>query len=236
MPYITTRAHLRWHTHLPNYLRRNHDSESWPVTHDPNLTTKMTRTRTLRFRLRWCSLHHHSGSPIPFTMTDSPTFVLKTLAAEECRLTLSPDLHTLGDLRRFIHIRWQIPSHMQRLITNGRQIGTELDSSPLDSLIRRFSTPEQDSYVWLMWMTDHDYLAVERGGMFLASELDNKRHLYGTTQRPFEYVTLRTWRTLNARAVLQFEEFSAAQAPTPRRDRTESPSSARDESLRSSSQ
>ena len=128
------------------------------------------------------------------------SFVLKNLRADEHRLVIGDDMATLGDLRKFVGRTFLLPPHIQKFICDGRGYDEQdNDSLSLEEILDGTEEgPDQDRYIWLLWMSDDDYaVVVGRGGMFLESELDDKRRAADLrNERHWEYVRLRSHRTL----------------------------------------
>ena len=133
-------------------------------------------------------------------------FVLKNLAAEEFTLAITATFSTIGDLRQRVYTTMNIPIPLQRYAGAGRSCEPGDDGSTPISYLLPDSNEEYDPIIWLIWMRDTDFYNVHEGGIFLQSELEEKRRMF--ENRPtsgrqphisFEYITLSGYRRICAR-------------------------------------
>ena len=136
--------------------------------------------------------------------TMEKAFVVKLLNAREMRFRTGPGMRTMGHSREAIRMRVLLPPCFQRCGCKGRHYLEDTpDNLSLDVALE--GTKEglidgvpHERIVWLFWMAMTDYMAVGRGGLFLESELEQKRARMTryANSPPFRYVTLRDYLTL----------------------------------------
>ena len=137
--------------------------------------------------------------------TMEKTFVVKLLNATEVRFRTGVEMRTMGHLRRAVEREVLLPPCFQRYSCMSQQYLEDTpDSLSLEVVLR--GTKEglvdgciHERIVWLHWMAMTDCMVVGRGGLFLASELEQKRERMTRwpNSPPFQYVTLRQYLTLD---------------------------------------
>ena len=145
----------------------------------------------------------------PLLVPRTNAFILKTLAAEEIPLHISPEMRTLRNLRQYVANRFHIPPFMQKFKCYGTYWWDDDDETLLEDhiLCDHPFGPNQDRIIWLVWMTDDDYYDPENL-YFLASSYEMKRQESERAGRRFEPVTLRTYRVLSTRAATKFHHWA----------------------------
>ena len=141
--------------------------------------------------------------------------MVKLLNAEELRFQTGPRMRTVGHLRREVEVKRLLPPCFQRYACGGRSYLEDTpDNLPLDAVLE--GTKEglidgvpHERIVWLLWMAMTDCMAVGRGGLFLESELEQKRARMTrwANSPPFEFVTLRQYLALDRRAQLRRAQY-----------------------------
>ena len=142
-------------------------------------------------------------------------FIVKNLAAEEVEMRTDPNkVRYIEDLRFQIFMHFGVPTHVQRLVGNGRSVQPEeYEDYPIDYLLPR----SDDGYkpiIWLLWMRDHDYMDIHSGAYIMADELDRKRAAAAARHQPFKPITSSGHIQLTRRflALLKASTLSARRA------------------------
>ena len=80
---------------------------------------------------------------------DHIPLVLKDLATQETRLSISSDLQTIGDLRTYASSTRLIPIHMVRLVHKGQSYNTpDCDGTLLPGLLDGDNDTPRDQIIW----------------------------------------------------------------------------------------
>ena len=109
-------------------------------------------------------------------------FSLKDVVANEEQIQITDDMSTLGDLRWYVtyeHPIFRFPAnvpHLVRFVCNGTSYNHKApDSTPLTTILQGTSQgPNEQRYIWLIWMGENDYMCVFRGGMFMEEQYEQK--------------------------------------------------------------
>ena len=138
-------------------------------------------------------------------------FVVKLLNATEIQFQTGPEMRTMGHLRTAVEMKLLLPPPFQRCGCKGRRYWEDTpDDLSLEEVLAGTTEGVVDGVpheriVWLLWMAMTDCMAVGRGGLFLESELEQKRARMTrwANSPPFEYVTLRQCLRLDRRSQLR---------------------------------
>ena len=134
------------------------------------------------------------------------SFAVKLLNATEIPLRTGSGMRTMGHLREAVEMEVLLPAAFQRYSCMHRSYLEDTpDNLSLEVVLRGTTEGVKDGeryerIVWLLWMAPTDYMAIGRGGLFLESELEQKRARMtrGVNAPSFGYVTLRQYLTLAA--------------------------------------
>ena len=135
-------------------------------------------------------------------------FVVKLLNATEIQFQTGPEMRTMGHLRTAVEMKLLLPPPFQRYGCKGRRYWEDTpDDLSLEEVLAGTTEGVVDGVpheriVWLLWMAMTDCITIERGRLFLASEVEQKRARMTrwANSPPFECVTLRQYLTLDRRA------------------------------------
>ena len=138
----------------------------------------------------------------------SVSFVVKDISARELRLATGRDLQTVADLRTQILMHWQVPRYLQRIVAQGKTFTTaDRDNTPLSEILADKVEQDQDRITWLIWMSDDDYIAIDRGGLINHATLERKTRESEARGRTLQTITLGTCRKLAPRITARYDDF-----------------------------
>ena len=136
-------------------------------------------------------------------------FVVKSLAAEELFLKLSPTMKTLGDLRVEVGRRWSLPRHLQRFCSQGRSYWAHADATPLAELLPSHVDAQEVPIIFLLWLKDEDRIDIlGSAGMFMRDVEEFKMREAEERGEAIHTVSLGEWKLVCAKAITEWMRFS----------------------------
>jgi len=142
-------------------------------------------------------------------------FILKNVAATEHHLCVTEDFSTLGDLRQYVFVTYQLPFFQQRYVCAGKSFHAQDDSYPLRRVLENtHEGPNQERIIWLVWMNNDDYHITVHppslgrgGGLALQSEIDEKRQRYERDGYTFHVMRLELYARLCQHISVAYEQY-----------------------------
>ena len=144
-------------------------------------------------------------------MESNPTmlFVVKSLAAEELVLKLSPTMKTLGDLHGEVGKRWSLPRHLQRFCSQGRSYWAHADATPLAELLPSHVDAQVIPIIFLLWLKDEDRIDIlGSAGMFMRDREEFKLREAEERGEMIHTVSLGEWKSVCVKAITEWMRFT----------------------------
>ena len=137
---------------------------------------------------------------------------------EEIVFQIGAEVETLGDVRREVTRKWNVPPFLQRLTCCKREYINFPHETPITEVLRGTDRHVRDGgqrIITVHWPRDDDYVDLSDDFEFIAKEeFSHIQQLRESEERPFEAVTVSAYRQIAQDVVKNFLEYQEGVAGT----------------------